>query len=144
MSAPQKSAVAAGRASRTGVVGTGTMVKPTTAGLARVTGPTNTQDPGADASARAGSGEATCDAAVNDASWGRTSDGIGVRVGDRDTATVSLRETDCQLCGLGAVGGIQWGPASAGTHQQARQLAVALPAGGSGASHGAERSGVAQ
>src|SRR5450755_1168835 len=59
-------------------------------------------------------------------------------------ATIPLRETNRQLCGPSSVGRVQWRSATAGTHQQARQRAVAVPAGGSGPGHGAQSSAVAQ
>src|SRR5260370_25196975 len=53
-------------------------------------------------------------------------------------------QADRELSGAGAVGGVQRAAATAGTYHETRQLSVALPAGGSGASHGAQRSGVAE
>jgi transposase len=44
----------------------------------------------------------------------------GLRVGDRNSRTLSLRETDRQLCGAGSRGEVQRRPAETGTHQQAR------------------------
>jgi Transposase len=58
--------------------------------------------------------------------------------------SVSVWQADRELSGTGAVGGFQRTAATAGTHHETRQLAVALPAGGSGASHGAQRPGMAQ
>jgi transposase len=74
---------------------------------------------------------------------GRFSDRAGVRANRRRGGAVPVRKADCELSGTGAVGGIQRGPATAGAHHQTGQLAVALLAGGSGPSHGAQRPGVA-
>ncbi len=84
------------------------------------------------------------DAATDDASRSRSADGIGFRVGDRNSRTFSLRQTNRQLCGSGSVGRVQRRSAPAGTHQQARQRAASLSAGGSGAGHGAQPTPVAQ
>src|SRR5947208_16509371 len=65
-------------------------------------------------------GEATGGAATDDPSWGGAVDGAGVRTGHRNARTLWLRQTDRQLCGAGAVGGVQRGSATAGPHQQAR------------------------
>ena len=46
--------------------------------------------------------------------------------------------------GLVPAGRVQWEPAPAGSHHQARQFDLALPAGGGGAGHGAQSSGMAQ
>jgi hypothetical protein len=49
-----------------------------------------------------------------------------------------------QVCRSGAVGRIQRRSATDGRHQQTGQLTASLPAGGSGASHGAQPAPVAQ
>ena len=58
--------------------------------------------------------------------------------------SLSLWQAGGQLSGTGAAGGVQRESATAGTHHQARQFDVALPAGGSGAGDGAQPSGMAQ
>jgi len=45
---------------------------------------------------------------------------------------------------MGAAGKVERESATAGSHQQAGELAVAFPVGGSGPSHGTESFGVAQ
>src|SRR5437016_7092352 len=72
--------------------------------------------------------------AADDASWRGSADGLSLRVGDWNSRTLSLRETDCQLCRSGSVGRVQRRSPSTGTYQQARQFTAALFAGGSGTS----------
>ena len=55
------------------------------------------EDPGTDAKAGTGGGEAARDAATEDASRSGSVDRTGVRVGDRNAGTFSLRQTDRQL-----------------------------------------------
>ena len=74
----------------------------TTSGPARLTRPTDAEDPGTDASLGRGSGEASGGAALDDPSRSRTADGTGLRVGDRNSRTLSLRQTDRQLCRSGS------------------------------------------
>src|SRR5438034_4238151 len=52
------------------------------------------------------------------------------------TRTLWLRQADRQLCGAGAVGGVQRGSATAGPHQQTGQLSAAFSAGGSSSGDG--------
>ena len=82
--------------------------------------------------------------AFADASRSRCTDRVGVRVDHRQSGSVSVWQADRELSGTGAVGGLQRTAATAGTHHQTRQLAVALLAGGSGASYGTQRPGMAQ
>ena len=121
-----------------------TVGQPTTARPARRARSTHAEDPGTDARPGRGSGEASGDASTDDASRSWTADGASLRIGDRNAGTLPLRQTDRQLCGTGAGGEVQRRSAPAGTHQQARQRAAALSAGGSGAGHGAQSAGVAQ
>jgi transposase len=44
-------------------------------------------------------------------------DGIGIRVSDWNSPTLSLRQTDCQLCGVGSRGRVQWRSAATRSHQ---------------------------
>jgi len=60
------------------------------------------------------------------------------------TGSVSVWQADRKLSGTGAVGGFEWESATAGTHHETRELSVTFPVGGSGASHGAQPSGMAQ
>jgi len=75
----------------------------------------------------------------------RSADGIGFRVGNWNSRTLSLRQANRQLCGAGSVGRVQRRSAPPGTHQQARQqLTASLFIGRSGASHSAQSTPVAQ
>jgi len=97
-----------------------------------------------DAGHRAGGRAVSRGAAVADASWGRFSDGVGLCVDHRESGSVSVWQADRELSGAGAVGGVQRAAETARTHHETRQLCVAFPAGGSGASHSAQRPGMAQ
>jgi hypothetical protein len=70
--------VAAGGSQRTGVIESGSLGQSTTPRLARLTGSTDAEDTGSDAPAGIGGGEATGDAAADDASWSRPADGTGL------------------------------------------------------------------
>src|SRR5579863_884718 len=142
--AAQESTVAFGGTQRAGVVETGALGQSTTPRLARLTGSTDAEDTRSDAPIGTGSGKATGDAAADDASRSRPADGPGVRVGDRNARTFSLRQTDCQLRGTGADGRLQRRSTPTGTHQQAGQRAAPVSAGGSGAGHSAQSTAVAQ
>ena len=93
---------------------------------------------------RRGSGEASGDTATDDASRSRSTHGSGFRVGDRNARTFSLRQANCQLCRTGSDGRVQRRPSSTRSHQQARQCAAAVSAGGSRAGDSAQPSGVAR
>ena len=62
--------MASGRSPGTGVVRTGSLGQPATSGLARLTRSTDAEDSGTDACAGSGSGEASSDAAADNASRG--------------------------------------------------------------------------
>ena len=83
-------------------------------------------------------------AALADASRSRFADGAGFRVDRRTSGAVPVWQTDRELSGTGAVRRIERRSATVGTHHQAGEFVVAVPAGRSGADHGAQRSGVAQ
>src|SRR4051812_18905685 len=142
--AAQEGVMAAGGSQGTGIDRAGTVGQSTAAGPARLTRPTNAEDPGTDACPGRGSGEASSNATADDASRSRPADGTGLRTGDRDSPTLPLRQAVGQLRRAGAGRKIQRRSAAAGTHQQARQRAAALSAGGSGTGHGAQSAGVAQ
>src|SRR4029077_8516979 len=142
--ATQESAVAAGRSPGTGVVRTGSLGQPATPGLARLTRPNDAEDPGTDACVGGGSGEASGDAAADDAPGSWAADGARLRVGDWSSGTFPLRQASGQLCRTGAVGGIQWRSAATGAHQQAGQCAAPVAASRSGGSHGTKPTTVAQ
>jgi hypothetical protein len=140
-----KKEVVAGRGTRaTGVVSLSALGEPATARSAGVAGPTDADDCRVDAGHRAGSGEVSGGAALADASWSGGTDGAGLRADPRPSGSVSVWQADRELSGAGAVGRVQREAAAVGTHHETRQLAVALSAGGSGASYGAQRSGMAQ
>jgi Transposase len=122
----------------TGVVPVSSVGEPATAGSAGVAGPPEPDDCGTEPSHRRGSREVSRGAAFADASRGRFSDRAGFRVDRRRGGAVPVRQADCELSGTGAVGGVQRRSATAGTHHQTGQFAVALPAGGGSASHGAQ------
>jgi transposase len=72
----------------------------------------------------------------------RTHPGVGPLTA---LAFVLIIRTDRFQCGKQiASGGVERASATAGTHHETRQLAVALPAGGSGASHSSQHPGMAQ
>ena len=81
---------------------------------------------------------------LEDASRGRFANGAGFRADHRESGAVSVWQADRKLSGTGAVGRFQRRSTTAGTYQQARQRAVAFPAGGSGASDSAQPSGMAE
>ena len=99
--AAQGGVVASRRPPGTGVDRLGALGHAPTPGLASLTRSTHAQDPRTDAGAGRGNGEASGDAAVGDASRRGSADGFSVRVSDWNSRTLSLRETDCQLCGTG-------------------------------------------
>src|SRR5690349_1766389 len=105
--ATQESAVAAGGSQGTGVNRVGPVGQPTAAGPARLTRPTNAEDPGSDACVGRGSGEASGNATADDASRSRSADGTGVRVGDRNAGTLPLRQATGQLHRAGSDRGVQ-------------------------------------
>jgi hypothetical protein len=102
------------------------------------------EDRGTDARLGRGSTEACRHATADDASRSRSADSAGVRVGDRNSRALPLRQAAGQLYRAGAGGEVQRRSAPIRTHQQTRQRAAALSAGGSGAGHGAQSAGVAQ
>jgi len=77
-----------------------------------------------------------CWAVAEYASRRRTADGAGFRTSDWNTGTLPLWQASRQLCGVGAIGRVQWRSATTGTHQQTRQRAAALSVSRSGAGHG--------
>ncbi len=113
-------------------------------GSVEVAGWAEPDDCRADASDRAGSGEISGSAAVENPPWGRTTDRTGVRADYREGRSVSVWQADRELSGAGAVGGFQREPATIRTHHETRQRSAAFPAGGSGASDGAQPPGMAQ
>ena len=133
-----------GGSAGTGVDRTGSVGEPPAAGPARLTRPTDAENPGTDSSIGRRSGEAAGDALADDAPWSRAADGVGVRVGNRNGGAFSLWQTDRQLRRSGSDRRVQWRSSSTGTHQQARQRAAPVSAGGSGTGHGAQPTGVAQ
>src|SRR3954447_25779668 len=118
--------------------------QPTAPGPPRLARSTHAEDPGTNACAGRGSGEASSNATADDTSRGGAADGTGLRTGDRNSRALPLRQATRQLCRTGAGGEVQWRSAAVGTHQQARQRTAALSAGGSSAGHGAQSAGVAQ
>jgi hypothetical protein len=58
-------------------------------------------------------------------------DGIGLRADYRKGRTISVRQVDWMLSGIGAVRGLERRTASAGTHHQAGKFSAALLISGS-------------
>src|SRR5579862_3621721 len=81
--AAQESIVAASRSPGTGGDRAGSLGQPAAARPARLTRPTNAEDPGTDTCVGRGSGEASGNATADDASRSGSADGTGLRVGDR-------------------------------------------------------------
>ena len=102
--------------------------------------PTIAEGPGDRARSREVRGGATTD----DASGCGCADRTGFRSDYRRYGTLSVREASGELSRIGAAGKVQRESATAGPHHQTRKFAVALPAGGSGPSHGAEPARMAQ
>ena len=89
--------VAADRSQGTRVDRTSSVGHTSTPGLTRLTRPTDAEDPGTYACAGTGSGEASGDTAADGASWSWSADSTSLRVGDRNSAALSLRQADRQL-----------------------------------------------
>ena len=105
--ATQESAVAAGRSPGTGVVGPSALGQSATPGSARLTRPTDAEDPGTNSCFGGGSREASGDTAADDPPRSRTTDGIGVRVGDWNARMFRLRQADRQLRRSGSIRSVQ-------------------------------------
>jgi len=58
--------------------------------------------------------------------------------------TISVWEADRELSGTGAVGGLEWESATAGTYHETRQLSVAFLVSGSGPGHSTQPPRMAQ
>ena len=140
-----KKKIVAGSGTRaTGVVPASSVGEPATARSAGVVGPTEPDDRRTESGHRARSGEVSGGAALADPSRSGSADRTGFRVDHRESGSVSVWEADRELSGTGAVGGFEWESATAGTHHETRELSVTFPAGGSGASDGAQPSGMAE
>src|SRR5450432_955082 len=140
----QQEVVAGSRTGTTGGVPVSPVGELATARPAGVAGSTDANDCRADASHRAGSGEMSRGAAVAHASRGGRTDSIGLRADHRESGSVPVWQADRELSGAGAVGGVERKSATVGTYHETGQLPVALPAGGSGASDGAQHPRMAQ
>jgi hypothetical protein len=126
-----------------GVVCIGPVGEPATTRTAGVVRPTKPEDPRVECSCGTGSDQAAGSAAAHDASGCGFADGTGLRVDNRDPATICLWQADRKLCGIGANGRIQRRSSTAGAYQQTGKFSPEVLAGGSGASDGAERPGLA-
>src|SRR5215469_4828002 len=140
----QEEAVEGARTRAIGNISASPLGESTTRGFARVAGSPEPDDCPTDASDRAGSGEVPASAPPHDASWGGYPDGLGLRTDYRRGRTISVREADCVLLGVGAVRGVERRTTQAGTYHQARQFSAALLISGGGASHNPHDSGMAQ
>ena len=132
------------RTGTTGVVPVSSVGEPATAGSAGVAGSTEPDDRRTESGDRARSGEVSGGTALDDPSRSGSADGTGVRADHRESGSVSVWQADRELSGTGAVGGLERESATTGTYHETRELSIAFPAGGSGASHGAQPSGMAQ
>ena len=128
----------------TGIVPVGSLGQPTTARPAGVAGSIEPNHRGVKPGGGAGSREVSRGTTTGDASRCRSTYRTGVRADHRRSRTLSVRQAGGQLSRPGSTGRLQWESKPAGTHHQARKLAVAFLAGGSRAGHGAESCGVAQ
>ena len=140
----QEEVVAGSGTKTTGGIPVSSVGEPATARSAGVAGSTEPDDRRADAGDRAGSGEVSRGAALEDASRSGFADGVGLRADHRESGSVSVWQADRELSGTGAVGGVERESATAGTYHETRQLSVTFPAGGSGASDGAQPPGMAE
>src|SRR5690348_9822892 len=71
--------------------------QPAAAGPARLTRSADAEDPGIDAGVGRGSGDTSSHATADDASRSGSADGTGLRVGDRDSRALPLRQATGQL-----------------------------------------------
>jgi len=106
----------------TGIVSVGTLGQPTPERSAGVVGSTESEDRGVEPGHRARSGDAAGSAAAADPSGCGRIDGAGVRTDHRRRWTLSMRETDCELCGTGSSREIERQSAALGSHHQTRPL----------------------
>src|SRR5437870_10072535 len=83
-------------------------------------------------------------AAIANASRGGATDGVGLRVDHRESGSVSVWQADRELSGTGAAGRLERESATTRPYHETRELSITFSAGGSGASDGAQPSGMAQ
>src|SRR6202158_4280965 len=83
-------------------------------------------------------------AALDDAPWGGCTDGLGLGADHRKGRAISVWQTNRELSGTGAVGGLEWESATTGAYHQTGEFDVALLVGGSCPSYGTKHSGMAQ
>jgi len=140
----QKEVVAAARTRATGVVSLSPLGEPTTGRSVAIAGSAEPDDCRSDATDRAGSREMSGGRAPADAPGSGRTDSPSLCIDHRKGGAISVREADRCLLGVGALGGLQRQSATTGPHHQARQLDVALLAGGSGAGYGTQHPGMAQ
>src|SRR5437667_2644153 len=69
---------------------------------------------------------------------------LAFRINHRPSRTISVWQADRELCGTGAVGGLERESAATGAHHQTREFDVAFLDGGSGSGHSSQHSGTAQ
>src|SRR5882762_3038684 len=142
--AVQEEVVAGNGKEATGSVPVSPVGEPPPAGPAGVAGPADSDDCRADASHRTGNGKQPRGTAIADPSRGGTADGAGLRADLGESGSVSVWQADRELSGTGTVGGLERETATAGSYHETRKLSVAVLVSGSGASHGAQRSGMAE
>src|SRR5579872_1382633 len=127
----------------TGIVSVGSVGQPTPAGSVGVAGSTEPDHSRTESSDRARGGKVSGSAAVDDASWCRSTHRIGVCIDHRRCEPLSVWETGGELSRTGAIGRFQRKSTTAGTHHQAGEFDVAFSAGGSGPGHSAQSPGMA-
>ena len=128
----------------TGGVSVSPVGEPATARSAGVAGSTEPDDRRTESGDRARSGEVSCGPALDDPSRSGSADRTGVRADHRESGSVSVWQADRELSGTGAAGGLERESATTGTYHETRELSITFPAGGSGASDGAQPSGMAE
>src|ERR1039458_1348050 len=140
----QEEVVAGAPTAATGIVPVGSMGQPAATRPVGVAGSTEPDHRGTDPGDRAGSREVPGGAAAEDTSRSRCFDRTGLRADHRQSRALWLGQAGGELSRSGAAGRFQWEPATAGAHHQTGEFDVALPAGGSGAGHSAQRARVEQ
>src|SRR4029077_11061333 len=143
-SALQEETVAGSGTKAVGGISASSVGEPATARSAGVAGSTEPDDRRTDSGDRARSGEVSGGPTLDDPSWSRPADGTGVRADHRASGSVSVWQADRELSGAGAAGRLERESATTRPHHETRKLSITFPAGGSGASDGAQSSRMAQ
>ena len=140
----QEEAVAGSGTKTVGGISASSVGEPATAGSAGVAGSTEPEDRRTESGDRARSGEVSGGPTLDDPSRSRAADGTGVRADHRESGSVSVWQADRELSGTGAAGRLERESATTRPYHETRELSITFSAGGSGASDGAQPSGMAQ